>query len=264
MRRKFASGTRTSVRLMPRYSEEEARAAVQASLSYSEALRRVGLRPAGGNHKLFRHWVDDVWRIPTDHFDPNAARHRNFNARKAIPLDEVMVEHSTYGRGHLKRRLFDEGLKERRCEVCGQDENWRGGRLALILDHINGVPDDHRLENLRVLCPNCAATLETHCGRKNLGALAPRACARCGEAFHPRSGKQRYCSRSCGMRWDRRGRSIPGARRVERPPHDQLLAEIAALGYLGVGRKYGVSDNAIRKWVRTYEREAARSEAEGD
>jgi transposase-like protein len=45
---------------------------------------------------------------------------------------------------------------------------------------------------------------------------------------------------------------------VERPPFEQLLAEIEATSYLAVGRKYGVSDNAVRKWVRFYEREAER------
>ena len=47
-------------------------------------------------------------------------------------------------------------------------------------------------------------------------------------------------------------RSAPERRKVERPPYEQLLAEIAALGYSGTGRKYGVSDNAVRKWVRWY------------
>ena len=51
------------------------------------------------------------------------------------------------------------------------------------------------------------------------------------------------------------------ARKVERPPREQLIREIDELGYLAVGRKYGVSDTAIRKWVRQYERE--RSIAEG-
>jgi transposase-like protein len=46
------------------------------------------------------------------------------------------------------------------------------------------------------------------------------------------------------------------SRRVERPRYQQLLAEIEQLGYLAVGRKYGVSDNAIRKWRRAYEAEA--------
>lgn len=49
--------------------------------------------------------------------------------------------------------------------------------------------------------------------------------------------------------------NAPALRLVERPPYEQLLAELAASSYLAVGRKYGVSDNAIRKWVRAYERE---------
>jgi len=216
------------------------------------------MRPAGGNHKVLRHWVDDVWAIPTDHFDPAAARLAKLS-RDPAPLEEVMVPGSTYSRTFLKRRLFREGLKERRCEECGQGEIWRGARLALILDHINGVPDDHRFENLRILCPNCAATLSTHCGRKNLMPVDPRECLRCGSEFTPNSTSQRYCSTKCGVRWDRRGRPRPGARRVERPPYEQLMGEIESSGYLAVGRKYGVSDNAIRKWVRAYERERDRS-----
>ena len=241
---------------MPRYSREEAERAVRESFNYSEALRKLGMRPAGGNHKLFRRWVDEVWRIPTDHFDPDHGRYRRVQ-HPATPLEAVMVEHSSYSRGSLKSRLFAEGLKERRCEACGQGEAWRGGLMALILDHINGIPDDHRLENLRILCPNCAATLETHCGRKNLVTLGPRECLRCGKEFRPRNPRTRYCSRTCGVRWDRKGRPRPTTRRVERPPYDQLMREIATSSYLAVGREYGVSDNAIRKWVRAYEREAA-------
>jgi hypothetical protein len=215
------------------------------------------MRPAGGNHKLLRHWVDDVWGISTAHFDPAAARLVGIS-RQAVPLEKVMVENSTYSRANLKRRLFREGLKQPNCEMCGQDENWRDGRLALILDHINGVPDDHRLENLRILCPNCAATLDTHCGRKNLVTLYPRSCLHCGDSFRPRYQSQRYCCSACGIRWDRRGRPIPGARRVERPPYEQLMAEIEETSYVAVGRKYGVSDNAIRKWVNAYKRERER------
>jgi HNH endonuclease len=139
---------------------------VESSLHYTEVLRKLGLRPAGGNHKTLRHWVDEVWKIPTDHFDPD--RHLRLRARdRTLPLDEVLVEHSTYNRRTLKRRLYDGGLKERRCELCGQEEIWRDQFMGLILDHINGVPDDNRLENLRIVCPNCNATLDTHCGRKN-------------------------------------------------------------------------------------------------
>ena len=144
--------------------------------------------------------------------------------------------------------------------------------MGLILDHVNGIRNDNRRENLRIICPNCAATLDTHCGRKLLALARLRSCARCGAEFRPKYRDHRYCSRECGSRWDRReaaargkgslGRPMPELRRVDRPPYDQLIREIAATSYLAVGRKYGVSDNAVRKWVRFYERQIEREAAE--
>jgi hypothetical protein len=250
---------------MPRYSETEARAAVALSCSYSEVLRRLGLRPAGGNHALLRKYVDQVWKIPTDHFDFGVAVRREA-VGKAVALEEVMVRGSSYARANLKRRLFEEGFKDRRCELCGQDECWRGRWMSLILDHINGIPDDNRLENLRIVCPNCAATLDTHCGRKNRLERPKRQCRRCRKEFVVKYASHRYCSHACGCRWDRsvlRGRPKPHSRKVERPPYEKLIAEIEATSYLAVGRNYGVSDNAVRKWVRFYERQAEREGADG-
>src|SRR4051794_6219035 len=177
--RYILSYDRTSVRIVrtggPRYTEAEARAAIAASRSYSEALRRLGMRAAGGNHRTIRRYAEDVWRIPVDHFDPDAVR-RAALARAPVPLARALVEGSTYPRGSLKERLFTEGMKDRRCELCGQGESWRGRRMALILDHVNGVHDDNRLENLRIVCPNCAATLDTHCGRHNRRPEVRRGC----------------------------------------------------------------------------------------
>jgi len=170
-----------------------------------------------------------------------------------MPLEKVLIDGSTYDRGKLKRRLFDEGFKQRQCEMCGQDELWHGRRMSLILDHINGVGTDNRLENLRIVCPNCAATLDTHCGR-NVLLLQKRKCEGCENYFLPNFSRQRYCTPGC-KQTEIRGIPRPHRRRVERPPHEQLLREIEETSYLAVGRKYGVSDNAIRKWVRQYERE---------
>jgi HNH endonuclease len=200
--------------------------------------------------------VDEVWRIPTEHFDPAQAQRRGLG-RKPTPLAEVLVEHSTYSRARLKARLFASGLKEPRCELCGQREVWRGVRMAMIIDHINGVPDDNRLENLRIACPNCAATFDTHCGRKNRRPVEPRACAVCGSEFLRGFPTQAHCSRRCGTRHGNRRRvPRPETRKVERPPYDVLIRETAALGFSAVSRKYGVSDNAVRKWIRWYEAHA--------
>ena len=228
------------------FTEQQTREAVAASRSYSEVLRRLGLRPAGGNYRTIRRYVDEVWQIATDHFGRAPGR---TPVRAPVPLADVLVAGRPYKRERLKARLYREGLKRRACELCGQGEEWRGHRMTLILDHINGDADDNRIENLRILCPNCNATLETHCGR-NKKRRAVHVCERCGERYRPVHAAQRFCSRACG-----RVESARAQRRVARPAYEVLRAEVRRDGFAATGRRYGVSDNAIRKWLRAYERE---------
>jgi predicted RNA-binding Zn-ribbon protein involved in translation (DUF1610 family) len=220
-------------------------------------LRRLGYCPTGGNPATLKKYAK-LWEICTDHFDPYAGVMERIRQPKR-PLGEVLVENSTYSRSNVKMRLYEEGLKEPRCEQCGQGEIWRDKHMGMILDHINGVRNDNRLENLQIVCPNCAATLDTHCGRANASPPPLRNCDRCGTMFRAKTRKQRFCCRDCGMRRvpgeRRRGFLQPQRRKTERPPYQKLLAEIGAHGYCAVGRKYGVSDNAVRKWVKFYERE---------
>lgn len=128
--------------------------------------------------------------------------------------------------------------------------------MSLILDHINGAPTDNRIENLRIVCPNCAATLETHCGRKNKIDRQPRACLHCSGEFIPKYPSHRYCSQRCGSHSKGSHDPQPERRKVARPCHDQLLADLETMSFVAVGRKYGVSDNAVRKWLRWYGAEA--------
>jgi len=243
---------------MPRWTEQQLRDSVAESDSVSDVLRRFGLRPAGGNHALAKRWILR-WDISTEHFTHGGDRFAN-SRPAARPLEEVLVEHSRYSRSSLKKRLYKSGLKARCCELCGLGEEWRGSSLSLVLDHVNGVADDNRLENLRIVCPNCNATLPTHCRRNIRTSREPRPCALCGEVFRPRLSSQRYCSRACGSRSSRYGPN-PAARKVERPPYEQLLEEIATSSWSAVGRKYGVSCNAVRKWVKAEQR--LRGEATG-
>jgi hypothetical protein len=201
---------------------------------------------SGGANAVLRKYAG-IWEISTEHFDPYATS-RSLSSRRLRPLSQILVEGSTYSRSSLKPRLYGEGLKQPRCELCGQDELWNGREMSLILDHVNGVSDDNRLENLRIVCPNCNATLDTHCGR-NARIDRDRDCLRCGAPFEAKYASHRYCSTACGHRFDRTGIPRLGQRRAERPPIDELLAAIAEHGFEAVGRRYGVTGNAIRKWV---------------
>ena len=84
--------------------------------------------------------------------------------RPLSPPLQVLLERSS-SRVAIKRRLLREGILENRCSECGISE-WRGRDLSCHIDHINGVHDDHRLENLRMLCPNCHSQTDTY-GAKN-------------------------------------------------------------------------------------------------
>lgn len=230
-------------------------------MSFSDTLRRLGLRPAGGNHRVLCNWLAR-WEISTAHFDRHAAG-RSVRRGTTVPLVDVLVERSGYSRRRLKHRLFEEGLKERACELCGQDEEWKGRRMSLILDHVNGVADDNRLENLQVVCPNCAATLDTHCGRNARIPRDARECPMCGTSYEPKYSRQKYCSYQCSHSPDRLRAPRPATRKVERPPYGRLLEDLESSSYLAVGRKYGVSDNAVRKWIRWYEHGLPASGSEG-
>jgi 5-methylcytosine-specific restriction endonuclease McrA len=89
-------------------------------------------------------------------------RNRHGEKRKD---EEVFVENSTYARHKIKDRIIRQSLKPYICQECGLDGNWNGKVLSLQLDHINGINNDNRLENLRFLCPNCHSQTDTWCGK---------------------------------------------------------------------------------------------------
>lgn len=139
--------------------EEEFREIIASSNSLSECLRKIGLTSGSSFERLNRRIKELNCSI--EHFgatSPNAI----------YTLDEILVENSTYTNIYrLKDRLIREKKLEYKCEGCGISD-WKGKPLSLQLDHINGKHNDHRLENLRFLCPNCHSQTETFAGR-NIG-----------------------------------------------------------------------------------------------
>ncbi|MCI0460051.1 MAG: HNH endonuclease [Gemmataceae bacterium] len=150
-----------------RYTDQQIIEAVQASFSIRQVLKLLGLHPTGANYRgIERHF--SRLGLDTSHFTGQGhLRGKTHSWTPERPLEEILVENSTYHGGgvKLKRRLFKAGLLVNRCYICGQEPVWQGQPLRMVLDHKNGNPSDNRIENLWLLCPNCNSQQPTFAGR---------------------------------------------------------------------------------------------------
>ncbi len=152
-----------------RWTDAQLVEAVAASTSIAGVLRHLGLRPGGGTYVVMNERIAAL-ALDISHFKGQGwSRGLTFPNRRRRPLAEIMVAHSLYSTNDLRKRLIAEGIKPARCEQCRR-RRWNDAPIPLELDHRNGDRTDHRLENLRLLCPNCHAQTETYCGR-NVGRI---------------------------------------------------------------------------------------------
>lgn len=161
-----------------KYSVEDLRAAVCDSTSLRQVLARLGLSKQGGGAYATLNRRIKALELDTSHFTGQGWRRgqTSWPNRRMRPLEELLVESSPVTCIHrLKRRLIREGLLETRCQICGLGDEWNYQPLVLRFDHINGVRNDMRIENLRLICPNCDSQLPTFAGRnrRHLRETAP-------------------------------------------------------------------------------------------
>lgn len=215
--------------------------AVKTSNSYTEILIKVGAKFS--NQAVVKRYIEGLG-LDVSHIDIWAKRPNPF---KKKDLKDVLIENSIYRHtSGLRDRLIKEGILKNKCSDCGIGNKYNNKVITLQLDHINGVKTDNRIENLRILCPNCHSQSSTFAGRNNSWikkGKAKRICVLCSGKVSRRGSK--YCkpcyskeySRNMDKRW---------------PEKQELLKEVQLLGATKTAAKYKTKKQDLLKRLKRY------------
>lgn len=217
--------------------------------SMVDILRHLGLNPYSGNHRTAQE------RIKTGNFDLTLfnINKKNFRNKLMTSLhnkaknnnEDIFCENSQYDRSTVKRRVIECFLMEYKCADCENCGEYNGKKLALQLDHINGINNDNRLENLRWLCPNCHSQTETFAGKRHKKI---NKCESCNNEISNQAKLCRKCHNSSKMNF-----TINGKKRkykIEFPPPDEVQKLVWEKPMRDIAKDFGVSDVSIKNYCK--------------
>jgi 5-methylcytosine-specific restriction endonuclease McrA len=137
--------------LIKKYSDEEIRIFLSESYSLWEFCKKIGYKnKSSRTYQVIKQNLTDRNICLKDY--PHLHKKLGITSKKSN--EDIFHKNSVYDRKDLKRKIIKEGILEYKCSMCGIFE-WMDKPLSLQLDHINGINNDNRIENLRFLCPNC-------------------------------------------------------------------------------------------------------------
>ena len=217
--------------LIDKYSVTEFEEIVKNSYSYKECLFNLGYHANSGSAtQLLKKRIKEL-NIDTSHFTQSMPQVRN--------EENIFIENSTADQSTLRRWYKKGNYTQYKCSICGQEPFWNGKELTLILDHINGHNKDDRIENLRWVCPNCNQQLDTTNGKNKIRLNQEiNLCVDCGKKISKSSVRCNSCE-------SKRRAKVEISK-------EELKQLIRTTPFTHIGKQFGVSDNAIRKWCEKY------------
>lgn len=226
--------------LVDKFTKEELTQFAIESTSMSQFAKKLGYK-SKSCYKTIRTKCEE-YNISLDHFTGLSQ-----GVIKRTPENVFMVN-STASQTVLRRLYKKNNYTEYKCSICGQEPFWNGKELTLTLDHINGINNDDRLENLRWVCPNCDRQLETFCAKNanretfyNYKETVQNYCIDCGKPITKGSIRCPECY----------GKTIRLVNRPSKEELEQLLIDYKG-NFTKIGRIFNVTDNSIRKWCKAY------------
>lgn len=212
-------------------------ALVQTSTSHSQILDFFHISNKTGNFRTLKTRIGEEG-VSIEHFKYYMQLVR-FKPKRT-PNELIFVKDSTVDRKTARKFLLREKLIPYNCALCNLSEVWNNKPITLQLDHINGVSNDHRVDNLRWLCPNCHSQTDTYGGRK---VKIFKVCSGCGG---PRkSKKSKHCS-ECASKYRRILNFSKRKLQISSLDDFNLLIN-SGVPLTTIGKYYGVTANAIKK-----------------
>lgn len=172
-----------------------------------------------------------------DHSHIPTGRYANIGRRNVkISNKDLFKANSTHSGSTVKTRVIKENLIPYKCEACDAPPMWLDKPLTLRLDHRNGINNDHRLSNLRFLCPNCDSQTDTYGGRNiDWGEKHKHNC-QCGKKI------TKYCKTGLCME----------CRNKHRISKEDLAELVWVKPTTEIAKDFGVSDKAVAKWCKKF------------
>jgi len=152
-----------------KYNKETLENIVKNSKSIASVLEQLGLKLTGGNYQTIKSKIK-LYKININHFTGqlwNKGIKTGGYEKNIRKLEDILKENTSYPSSKLRVRLINNNILKNECVSCGLGPIWNNLPITLQLDHINGDRNDNRIENLRILCPNCHTQTSTHSGKNN-------------------------------------------------------------------------------------------------